>query len=101
MPSFQRVLELLGMVAAVSISGGSANHTKHSTAVFESGCGATVSWSTMLPVDPELLGSLAHVELQHAELLERASKATFEQRLLQHEASNRRIVGAALAEKKK
>ena len=102
MPSFQRVLELLRTVAAVSISGnGSGNHTKRSTAVFESGCGATISWSAMLPVDPELLQSLAHVELHHADLLERSSKATFEQRLLQHEISNRRIFGAALAEKKK
>jgi hypothetical protein len=100
MSSFQLVLELLGRVPAGS-KGGSGNHTKRSTAVFESGCGATVTWSTMLPVDPELLQSLAHVELQHAELLERASKANFEQRLLQHQVSNKRIFGAALAEKKK
>jgi predicted GTPase len=101
MSSLQAVLQMIGMIPVVSRGNGSGNHTKRSTAVFESGCGATVCWSTMLPVDPDLLQNLAHVELQHAELHERASKANFVQRLLQHEVSNKRIFGAALAEKKK
>jgi hypothetical protein len=88
------------MVAAEN-RGDSGNHMKRSDAVFESGCGAAVSWSAMLPVDPELLQSFTLVELHDAELLERASKAAFEQRLLQHEVSNKRIFGAALADKKK
>ena len=71
-------------------------HQKRSDAVFESGCGRNISWSTMLPVDPAMVQMLGTVELQHPGPMEKASKIEFDERLKYHEAHNKTILRGVL-----
>jgi len=77
-------------------TGGGVNHTKRSDAVFESGCGNKISWSTMLPVDLALVQMLGSVEIQRAGPMESASKSMFDERMDYHEKVNEDILRAAV-----
>jgi len=71
------------------------NHLKREGAVIESGCGARVSWRTMLPVDPSLVQMLGSVEMQRAGPMELASKMGFDERMKHYEAINKDILQGA------
>ena len=58
----------------------------------ESGCGATVSWSTMLPVPQELIEVLGKVDLPYEGIYEERSKEMFLERLTKFETLNQRIL---------
>lgn len=73
--------------------GGGHEHRKKDGAVFESGCGATIHWSTMRPVNPALIVEcLGAVEIQRPGKLEGGMKTSFESNLHYHEAKNREIL---------
>ena len=93
----QYVLEKLRSYMQPTAWGGKHEHVKRRGAVFKSGCGARISWDTMLPIGPELVASLGHVELQQPSLIEEKSKESFEDRLRAHEIYNKRILDAALS----
>lgn len=81
--------------------GGGFQHMRRANTLIESGCGATISWSTMLPVDARLVESLGGVELQHPGHLERESKASFESRLHQSVLMNTQHLNDAFTAGKK
>lgn len=72
--------------------GGGRNHVKRPEAIIESGCGATISWSTMVPLLPEEIECLGVVDLQKAEGREQAAKTTFDDRMRRHENQNRAVL---------
>jgi hypothetical protein len=77
--------------------GGGKNHQKRSGAVFESGCGAHVDWSTMIPVAPALVASLGNVELERGGETETVSRVNFDERVSQFEQDNKAILDGAFS----
>jgi len=51
---------------------------RKSTGVFEAGCGQSINWSTMRPIEPALMKELGKVETMHAGKLEELSSRRFE-----------------------
>lgn len=71
-------------------------HTKCENSVIESGCGASIAWNTMLPVDEELVKTLGEIEIEPIGCFERCSKSSFDDSLRKHEATNKRVLEKAL-----
>lgn len=73
--------------------GGGRVHQKKAGAVFESGCGATIEWKTMRPIDPAVIVEcLGAVEIQRPGKLEGGMKTRFESSMRYHEDKNRKIL---------
>lgn len=64
--------------------------TENCVSVIESGCGAQINWSQMLPLDPTRLQLLGQVELQHSGVGEQAARSTFKDSLRENESLNLR-----------
>lgn len=72
--------------------GGNTNHIKRPDSIIESGCGAQITWSTMVPLSAEEIQCLGLVELQKAEGREEAAKTVFNDRMRFHETHNRAVL---------
>ena len=72
--------------------GGRTNHIKREGAMIESGCGATIRWSSMVPVCPSRLESLGFVELERPGEFEELSRVKFDDRVREHEQRNEGII---------
>ena len=75
-----------------SQSSSGTNHMKRDGAGFESGCGATLDWNTMTPIEPALLKILSHVEMQHENNHERGAKSNFYESIRADEVKNKGIL---------
>lgn len=80
-----------------SLSQSNHAHVKTGRALIESGCGATVSWQTMIPIDPALVAILGDVEVQQPGPKEQSSKTKFNNNLKHHEDINRKILDGVQA----
>lgn len=80
--------------------GGNHTHVKAEGAVFESGCGMEINWSTMLPVEIKQVQLLGFVELQRPGEREDMARATFDEQVHKHKASNQRIFNSALGNRR-
>jgi GTP-binding protein EngB required for normal cell division len=76
--------------------GGNRDHIKQNGAAIESGCGAAISWSTMIPLSAEDIKCLGIVELQQSGSWETESKAGFDERLRVHQTKNKELFRQAL-----
>ena len=59
-------------------SANSGQQTKRDDAVFEAGCGQSIIWSTMHPIEPDMVASLGKVESLIPSTLEDLSNRRFE-----------------------
>ncbi|CAB9512922.1 expressed unknown protein [Seminavis robusta] len=82
--------------AATVGKGSGSRHQKRSGATIESGCGAAICWSTMLPVPPEDLGGLKKVEVLKECFSEENAKVRFENKVRTKEIENKRILLRAI-----
>lgn len=67
-------------------------HQKRPDALIESGCGRTICWSTMLPVPPDQLLHVKHVEQMKEVTVEKHSRVRFEQKVMKKVVENERIL---------
>jgi hypothetical protein len=77
--------------------GGKVVHQKREGAVVESGCGASVAWTQMRPIDPSKLMELALIELQKPGQAENKAKTLFESSLKRHSEKNKEILSKGLS----
>jgi len=80
--------------------GGNYKTAKMPGSIIESGCGAQIYWSTMLPVDPEIIQSLGTIEIQAVGHLEEQMRSSFHERWHQHMESNLKILKDGLHHQK-
>jgi len=80
--------------------GGNYKMAKMLGSITESGCGAQISWSTMLLVDSEIVQSLGTIEIQAVGCLEEQTRSSFNERLHQHMESNLKILKDGLHHQK-
>ena len=73
--------------------GSGTNHLKRARASFESGCGATIKWSTMNPVPPEELLVMKNVDMmKESSFPEESAKVRFENKVREMELENKSIL---------
>ena len=77
------------------------NHVKREGAVFESGCGARISWCNMLPLEPEEMKELVDVEVLREGDQEEEAANSFSARLEERTATNLAIMQEVVEANKK
>lgn len=76
-------------------SHGNASQKKEVLGTLESGCGATISWDQMRPIDEALIKALGEVEIKDSGSEERASARAFWGQVSGSEVSNKDILHGA------
>lgn len=72
--------------------GAGTSHRQRTDAIIESGCGNSITWSTMIPVPPEELAEMKRVELLRESFPEETAKVCFENQVRVKELENKMML---------